>query len=57
LMAYASRDTQRDHAGVETHRAKRTLTNWLALYTIEADISERERLELRTNVHEIVQDV
>jgi predicted flap endonuclease-1-like 5' DNA nuclease len=57
LMADVSRDTQRDYAGVETNRAKRTLTNWLALYTIEGAISERERLELRTDIHEIVQDI
>lgn len=57
LMADASRDTQRDYADVGTRWAKQTLTNWLALYTIEGDISERERLELRTDVHEIVQDI
>lgn len=57
VMADASRDIQRDYAGVETYQAKRTLTNWLALYTIEGDISERERLELRTDVREIVRNV
>ena len=57
LMADASRDNQREYDGVETRRAKQTLTNWLALYTIEGAISERERLALREDVREIVQSV